>query len=117
MIILVRLFLNALAVMIATQLIPGVIVTDFAHAFLAAIILGVVNALIRPILSLLSLPLTVLTLGLFTLVINALMFWLASGLVPGFTVQGFVAAFWGALVFWIVSWLSNVFIVERLEEK
>ncbi len=116
MLLLVRLFLNALAVMVVTQLVPGVMVRDFPHAFFAAIVLGLVNALVRPLLTLLSLPITILTLGLFTLVINALLFWLASGLVPGFTVHGFGAAFWGGLVFWIVSWLTNTLIVgERLE--
>lgn len=116
MIILVRLFLNALAVLLVTHLVPGVTVTDFPHAFLAAIVLGLVNALIRPILTLLSLPITIITLGLFTLVINALMFWLGSKLVPGFTVNGFAAAFWGGLVFWVVSWLTNALIVERLSD-
>lgn len=114
-ILLVRLFLNALAVMVVTQLVPGVTVQSFPYAFLAAIVLGLVNALVRPILSILSLPITVVTLGLFTLVINALMFWLASAIGPGFAVQGFGAAFWGALVFWIVSWITNALIVERLE--
>ena len=113
--ILVRLFLNALAVMAVTQLVPGVTVRDFPHAFFAALILGVVNACIRPILFFFSLPITVLTLGLFTLVINALMFWLASVLVPGFEVKNFGAAFWGGLVFWVVSWITNSLIVERLE--
>ncbi|MSR85648.1 phage holin family protein [Candidatus Uhrbacteria bacterium] len=107
MLLLLRLFLNALAVLAVTYLIPGVMVKDFPHAFLAAIVLGLVNALIRPILELLTLPITILTLGLFTLIINALMFWLASSFVPGFTVQGFGAAFWGGLVFWIISWLTN----------
>lgn len=115
MMLLIRLFLNALAVMAVTQLVPGVTIRDFPHAFLAAIVLGLVNALVRPILSLLSLPITLLTLGLFTLVINALMFWLGSVLVPGFTVHGFWAAFWGGLVFWVVSWITNALIVERLE--
>ncbi len=112
MYILARLFLNALAVMVVPYLVPGVSVTSFVTACLAAIVIGLVNTFIRPILLLLSLPVTVLTLGLFTLVINALMFWLASRLVPGFTVHGFVAAFWGALVFWVVSWITNELITE-----
>lgn len=107
-----RLFLNALTVMLVTYLVPGVIVKDFVHAFVAAIIIGLVNAIIRPILKILSLPVTILTLGLFTLVINALMFWFASKLSPGFAIVNFSSAFWGALVFWIVSWVTNGFIRE-----
>lgn len=115
MTILVRLFLNALALMGVAYLVPGVAVTSFPQAFIAAIVIALVNALIRPLIKLLSLPVTVLTLGLFILVINALMFWLASKLAPGFTVSGFAAAFWGALTFSIISWLANVLIVERLK--
>lgn len=111
--LLLRLFLNALAVMAVAYLIPGVRVSGFVAAFIAAIVIGLVNALIRPILELLSLPITLLTLGLFSLIINALMFWLASALVPGFDVAGFAAAFWGGLVFWIVSWTTNGLIGNR----
>ncbi len=113
--LLFRLFLNALAVIIVTKLVPGVSVASFPMAFVAAIVLGFVNALVRPLLELLSLPITILTLGFFTLVINALMFWLAAWLVPGFEVRGFSAAFWGALVFWIVSWASNALLAERIK--
>lgn len=81
-------------------------------AFFAAIVIGLINAVIRPLALLLSLPINILTLGLFTLVVNALMFWLASSLVPGFVVSGFSAAFWGALVFWIVSWITNGILFE-----
>lgn len=104
--------INALAVMLTAYLVPGVIVSSFWSALIAAVVIGLVNAIIRPLALLLTLPINILTLGLFTLVINALMFWLASALVPGFTVTGFWAAFIGALVFWIVSWLSNS-IVKR----
>lgn len=107
MYLMVRLFLNALAVMAVAYLVPGVTIQSFPHAFVAAIVLGLVNALVRPVLLILSLPVNILTLGLFTFVVNALMFWLASSISPGFRVQGFWAAFWGALVFWIVSWLTN----------
>lgn len=110
MYLLARLFLNALAVMLVAFLVPGVAVRSFPYAFGAALVLALVNALIRPLFLLLSLPVNILTLGLFTFVINALMFWLASSVAPGFRVEGFAAAFWGALVFWIVSWLTNMLI-------
>lgn len=117
MLLLVSLFLNALSLLVVTWLVPGVYVRSFPVAFIAAIVLGLVNALIRPLLQILSLPITILTLGIFALVINALMFWLASKIAPGFEVVGFSAAFWGALVFSIVSWLTNGLIMERLEKK
>lgn len=107
MFLLIRLFLNALAVMAVPYLVPGVSVQSFPSAFIAAIVIALVNALIRPILLILTLPVNILTLGLFTLIVNALMFWLASSISPGFRVTGFSAAFWGALVFWVVSWLTN----------
>jgi len=108
-----RLFLNALTVMVVAYLVPGVTVRNFWAALFAAIVIGLVNAILRPVLKVLSLPLTILTLGLFSLVINALMFWLASKLVPGFDVAGFGPAFWGALLFWLVSWATNSLLAEK----
>lgn len=110
---LLRLFLNALGVILVSSLVPGISVDGFFTAFLTAFVIGLINAVIRPVLVLLSLPITILTLGLFTLVINALMFWLASALVPGFQVAGFGAAFFGAIVFWIISWATSVLVREQ----
>jgi putative membrane protein len=93
--------------MAAAYIVPGITVKNFWVALIAAIVIGLVNALIRPVLLLLTLPINIVTLGLFTLVINALMFWLAATLVKGFDVAGFGPAFWGALVFWLVSWFTN----------
>jgi putative membrane protein len=108
--LLLRLVLQAAAVMATAYIVPGVRVANMWSAIIAAIVIGLVNALVRPILLLLTLPVNVLTLGLFTLVINALMFWLASSVVKGFDVQNFSAAFLGALVFWLVSWALNTLI-------
>ncbi len=105
--ILIRFLINALAVMAAAYIVPGITVRNFWVALIAALVIGLVNALIRPLLLLLTLPINIVTLGLFTLVVNALMFWLAASLVKGFDVAGFGAAFWGALVFWLVSWFTN----------
>lgn len=105
--ILLRWIFSALSVMVVAYLVPGVRVASFWSALIAALVIGLVNALIRPLIILLTLPVNILTLGLFTLVINALMFWLASSIVKGFDVTGFAAAFWGALVYWLVSWLVN----------
>lgn len=105
--LLLRWILNALALLLVTRVVPGVTVDGFYSALIVALVLGVVNALIRPILIFLTLPINILTLGLFTFVINALMFWFVSTLVKGFQVSGFAAAFWGALVLWAVSWITN----------
>lgn len=93
--------------MAAAYIVPGVSVRSFWAALIAALIIGLVNALIRPVVLLLTLPVNVVTLGLFTLVINALMFWLASSIAKGFDVANFTAAFLGSLVYWLVSWLVN----------
>lgn len=102
-----RLIINALALMLIAYLVPGVSIIHFGYAVLAAFVLGLVNALIRPIMLLLTLPINILTLGLFTLVVNALMFWLAASLTVGFAVTGFGAAFWGGLIFSAVSWVMS----------
>lgn len=107
MMLLLRWTIGAAAVYVAAYLVPGVHIANAWAAFIAALIIGLVNALVRPILLVLTLPITVLTLGLFTLVINALMFWLASSVVKGFDVTNFKAAFLGALVYWLISWFVN----------
>lgn len=103
----VRWLLGAGALMLIAYYVPGIAVTSFYAALVAALVLGLINALIRPFIILLTLPVNILTLGLFTLVINALMFWLASSVVKGFFVAGFWPAFWGALLMCIISWIVN----------
>jgi len=102
--------MNLLALMVAASLIDGIKIKTIGMGILAAGILGVVNAIIRPVVLLLTLPINILSLGLFTLVINALMLKIVADLVPGFTIESFRAAFWGALVISLVSWLLNIFI-------
>ena len=97
--LLLRTVLNAAALLLIAYLYPGVAVTSFVAALIAALVLGLVNAVVRPILVILTLPVTILTLGLFLFVINALLFWAASGLLPGFHVNGFVAALIGSLIY------------------
>lgn len=111
--LIVRWVVNTLAVMLAAYLVPGVYVQNFWSALITALVMGLINAIIRPLVVLLTLPVNIVTLGLFTLVINALMFWLAAYLVPGFDVHGFWAAFGGALIFWAVSWVSNTLLREE----
>ncbi|MFA5854057.1 MAG: phage holin family protein [Patescibacteria group bacterium] len=105
--LLLRWVLNALALLLVAYVVPGVHVAGFYAALIAALVLGVVNALIRPLLILLTLPITIVTLGLFTFVINALLLWMVSSVVKGFTIDGFVPALLGALVLWVMSWLTN----------
>lgn len=111
--LLLRLLINALALYIAVQIVPGIQATGSWPTFLAmALILGAVNALARPLVALLTCPLIILTLGLFTLVINGLMLWLAGSLGAslglGFQVQGFEAAFLGGLVIGVVNWILTL---------
>ena len=102
--------INLLALVLAAKLIDGVRIPSLGLAILAAGILGVVNAVIRPVVLLLTLPINLLTLGLFTLVINALMLQFVAYLVPGFVIETFRAAFWGALIISLVSWALNIFV-------
>ncbi len=112
MYILLRLLFNTLAVLIVARVVPGVSVTGYGPAFLAGIAIAIINTILRPILQILALPVSILTLGFFSLVVNALLFWLASSFVPGFTVSGFWPAFWGSIVFWLVSLITNAFLAD-----
>lgn len=99
-------FISALAIFIAAYLVSGVTVTPIS-SIIAAVVLGALNLFIRPIILILTLPITVLTLGLFSFVINALLVMLASYLVPGFFVTGFFAALIFAIVLAIVNWVFH----------
>jgi putative membrane protein len=112
---LVRLVLNGLAIIIAAWLLPGIHITSTLSALVAGVILGFVNAIVRPVLFFLTLPLTLLTLGLFIFVLNAICFALTAWLVPGFDVDGFFSAVFGALLVSIVSWILNGLVVGRRE--
>jgi putative membrane protein len=112
---LVRLVLNGLAIIIAAWLLPGIHISSSLSALLAGVILGFVNAIVRPVLFFLTLPLTLLTLGLFIFVLNALCFGLTAWLVPGFSVDGFFSAVFGALLVSVVSWILNGLVVGRRE--
>ena len=108
--LILRWLITALAVILAAYVVPGITVSGFYTALIVALVLGIMNALVRPILIFLTLPINILTLGLFTLVLNALLFWFVSTVVKGFEVAGFASAFWGALVVWCVSWMANALI-------
>lgn len=105
--------ITGISLLVADYFIQGIQFTGIAPAVLAALVLGIVNAIIRPVLIFFTLPLTVFTLGLFILVINAVTFTLTAMLVPGFNVFSFGGAFWGAIITSLVSWLLNSFFLER----
>jgi putative membrane protein len=109
---LARVLLNALAIGVAAWLVPGVQLTGPGPAIIAGILLGLVNALVRPILILLTLPFTLVTLGFFLFVVNAICFALTAALVPGFDLSGFFAAFFGALVVTLVSWVVSALVTD-----
>jgi putative membrane protein len=111
--ILIRWLILTAAIMVASYLISGIEVRGFLSAFLAAAILGVLNAFFRPILIVLTLPLNILTLGLFTFVINALLLEMASGVIGGFEVHGFWSAVLGSLIISVVNWLLSSFVTEQ----
>jgi putative membrane protein len=105
--ILLRWVLNAAALLAVAYLYSGVQVEGFVSAAIAALVLGLVNAVIRPILVILTLPVTILTLGLFIFVINALLFWFVAEVVKGFTVTGFMAALIGSILYSILTLLTS----------
>jgi len=111
--IIVRWVINALLLMLIPYIVPSVEVRNFYTALVTALVLGLVNAVIRPILIILTLPINILTLGLFTLLINGLMFWFVSSFVKGFEIPGFWTAFWAALVYSIFSAIINFLLKER----
>ncbi len=106
--ILVRLLLQALSVLVAAYLVPGIRVESFFTAVVLAIVIGILNAFVRPILVLLTLPVTVMTLGFFLLLINAFIIMLASAIVPGFQVDSAVSAIIFSLVLWVVGMVLSV---------
>jgi len=106
--------INAVALFVLPYVFPWVTIKDPMAAVIAALVLGLINTLIRPILVLLTLPVTLLTLGLFILVINGFLFWAVAHWVTGFTVTSFTAAIGGAIVYSIISWvLSSILLKKR----
>jgi putative membrane protein len=103
--------INALSLLALPYLFDSIKVDGFFTAMIVAVVLGLVNALIRPLLVVLTLPITILTLGLFIFVINGLMFWFVASFVEGFVVAGFWPAVFGAIVYGIISWLCSALVL------
>lgn len=111
--ILVHWFLSAVAVWLVSEIVPGFNVASLGSALIAALVIGLVNATLGLILKVVTFPLTVLTLGLVWLIINALMLLVAAQLVPGFAVSGFVAAFFGAIVLSLVNMVLKAVFLDK----
>jgi putative membrane protein len=114
--LLVRWLLLAAALLLVAHLSPGVAITTFGTALGAALVLGLLNTLVRPLLVLLTLPVTVLTLGLFLFVINALMFWAAASLLSGFQVDNFLSALIGSVIYSVASTIIDIAIEHLFED-
>jgi len=108
----VKWLINALAIFIVAHIVKGIEVSNTAIVLVIALVLGVVNAFLRPFIILITLPINILTLGLFTLFINGALFYFVSKIVKGFVITGFWPAFWGYILFSIVSFLLSSLIVE-----
>src|SRR5271157_6178404 len=106
--------INAVALLALPYLVPSITVDSFAAALIAALILGLINTFIRPLLILLTLPVTLLTLGLFIFVINGLLFWFVGSFVPGFHVAGFWPALFGAILYSIISWALAALLLRKV---
>ncbi len=110
----IRWFVTGLAIILASYLLPGIHIESTAALIMAALVLGLLNSIVRPVLIILTFPITVLTLGIFLLLVNAVTLWLAANIVPGFSIVG-TSYIWAALVITVISWLLNMFI--RKEER
>jgi putative membrane protein len=111
--LILRWLISALALLALPYVMSGIEVKSFYIALIVAVVLGLINAVVRPVLILLTLPVTVLTLGLFILVINALLFWFVASFVDGFQVSGFWTAFFGAILYSLITWAANALLFEK----
>ena len=112
---LARVLVNALAIWLATAIVPGIQARSATTILGAALVLGLINAVVRPILIVLTLPLTLVSLGLFLFVLNAFCLWLTAKVVKGFVVHGFWAALFGAIIVSVVSWALTIYLSDRGE--
>ena len=114
---LIKWFVNIIALLVVIHVIAGVSIENLQTVLVAALILGLLNAFLRPFILILTLPITILTFGLFTLFINGFLFYIAAKFVRGFTVAGFWNAFWAALLFSIISSLLNFLLTPKITVK
>lgn len=108
--LLIRLIISTLAILVAANVVPGVVVAGTTTAIIAAIVLGILNTFLKPVLQILALPITILTLGLFYIIVNVFIIYLASYLVDGFSISGFIPALFFGLVVSVVSGILGMFL-------
>jgi putative membrane protein len=108
--ILIKWIILSAAVIVVSQVVPGISVASWMTAFLVGIVLGFINTFIKPILQILSIPINILTLGLFGLVLNALLFWAVTYFVPSFTIAGFLPALIGSIIVSVIMWVAHWFV-------
>jgi putative membrane protein len=107
-----RWLITTMAIMLTAYILPGIEVTSFYIGLIVSLIIGLLNAIVRPIIILLTLPITIVTLGIFILVINGLLFWFTASFIEGFRVDGFLFATIGALFVSVISWMGNKLILD-----
>ena len=95
------------AVLLAAYIVPGITVTGFTTALIVAIVLALINMFVKPVLKILTLPINILSLGLFGLILNIILFWAVAYIVSGFTIAGFIPALWGAVIVGIATWIAD----------
>ena len=95
------------AVLLAAYVVPGITVTGFVTALIVAIVLAIINMFVKPVLRILTLPINILSLGLFGFILNVLLFWVVAYFVSGFNITGFIPALWGAIIVGIASWIAD----------
>jgi len=105
--ILLRILITAGALLLIAKYVPGIEVTSFGAAVIAALVLGIINVTLKPVILILTLPLTIITFGLFAFIVNIFLFWFASTFVQGFAIAGIIPAIIGALIVSVVSWLTH----------
>ena len=110
--IIAKILVVALALLLTAYVVPGITVTGWLPAVLAALLLGIINLMVRPVLIILTLPVTILTLGVFIIILNALLLWFTAFIIDGFTIHGFVAAVLGTLIVSLCSWVGNHLLVK-----
>jgi putative membrane protein len=96
---------SSLSVMIMAQIVPGISVQNFVSALIAALVIGFINMIVYPVMVILTIPLTIVTFGLFLFVVNGLALKISAAMTPGFTIQGFMPAVWGSIILSIIGWL------------
>ena len=111
--LLVAWMINTISLFLLPYLMPSIQFDSFVTALTSALMLGLVNAVIRPVLALISLPITILTMGLFTFVLNGLLFWLVSHVIPGFQVAGFWSAVGGAFLYSVIAWSLSILLLQK----